>query len=103
MTQFAVFRNPRRTEFLPFLLQIQNSRLDRSSVRVVMPLMQRSSGAPADAALTPHLVVQGIAVWADPMNLATVQRRLLGSELEILADPDQDRIIRAIDELISRG
>ena len=49
------------------------------------------------------MTVQGQTVYADPLDIATVPVSRLHDILEILADSDQDRIIRAVDELISRA
>jgi len=43
MPQFAVYRNPGRNPDIPFVVQIQSSRLERVAGRVVMPLVRRST------------------------------------------------------------
>jgi len=101
--QFAVFRNSGRNEDILFVVQLQSTRLERSVGRVVMPLVRRSSAAPPDHPLTPHLAVQGSIVYANPLNIATVAVTRLKDVLEVLSDGDQDRIIRAIDEMVSRA
>ena len=103
MPQFAVYQNPGRNEDIPFVVQIQTTRLDASVGRVVMPLFRRDRRAPPDHPLTPHFVVQGHAVYANPLNLATVAVARLKDVLEILAEADQHRIIQAIDEMISQA
>ena len=103
MPQFAVYKNPGRADSVPFVLQIQSSRLDRSKTRVVMALALSGFGAPADHPLTPRITVQGQSVYADPLNIATVPSKRLTAVLEVLPEADQDRIIRAIDEMISRA
>ena len=103
MPQFAVYRSPGRNPTVPFVVQIQSSRFDRTLGRVVMALTLVGPRSPASHDLTPHFVVQGRHVYAEPMDIATVSPRLLGPVVEVLGDADQDRIIRAIDELISRG
>jgi toxin CcdB len=103
MPHFAVYANPGRNEAIPFVVQIQSTRLDRSLGRVVMPLVRRGEGAPPDHALTPHLVVQGHAVYANPLDIATVPAARLKYVLAILPDGDQDRIMQAIDEMASRA
>jgi len=101
--QFAVYRNPGRNEHIPFVVQIQSTRLDRSVGRVVMPLIRRDNAAPPDHAMTPHLTVRGEDVYANPLDLATVPAARLKDILAILPDRDQDRIIQAIDEMVSRA
>lgn len=81
-----------------------STRLDRSIGRVVMPLVRCGGyGMPPDHPLTPHLTVQGQAVYANPLDLATVPARRLGGVLAILPERDQARIIRALDEMDSRA
>lgn len=85
------------------MVQIQSSRLDRSVGRVVMPLVRRSGSAPPDHPLTPYLEVEGEEVFANPFDLATLPATRLGPAVGVLAERDQDTIIRALDELISRA
>ena len=103
MAQFEFHANPGRAEEILFVLQIQSTRLSRSVGRVVMPLVRCGRGAPPDHPLTPHLTVLGQNVYADPLNIATVSTTRLRDPLGVLPDADQDRIIRAIDEMISRA
>lgn len=104
MPQFAIYRNPGRNRDIPFVVQIQSSRLERSVGRVVMPLVRRSSGsAPPDHPLTPHLEIEGENVFANPFDLTTIPAARLGSAVGVLAERDQDMIIRALDELVSRA
>ncbi len=103
MPQFAVFRNPGRDTATPFLLQIQSNRLEGTRGRVLIALHRRSAGGPPDRSLSPHFVIQGVVVWANSLNLVTMPADRLRDVLEILPEADQDRIIRAIDEMISRA
>ncbi len=103
MPQFGVYRNPGRNAEIRYVVQIQSGRLERSVGRVVIPLVRVGDRSPADHPLTPHLTVRKQAVYADPLNLATVPAKRLTDMLEILPEAAQDRIIRAIDEMISRA
>ena len=103
MPQFAVYRSPGRTQDIVFVVQVQSSRLDQRLGRVVLPLVRCGRGAPPDHALTPHIRVQGQTVYANPLELATVPVARLGKLLEILQEADQDRVVQAIDEMISRA
>jgi len=103
MPQFAVYRNPGRNPEIPFVVQIQSSRLERAAGRVVMPFVRRSGTAPPDHSLTPHLRVEGEDVFANPFDLATVPASRLGNVLYVLPERDQDAIIRALDELVIRS
>jgi toxin CcdB len=100
--QFTVYKNPGRDEAIPFVVQLQSTRLDRSMSRVVMALVRVSPGSPTDHPLTPRITVQNQTVYANPLNIATVPLRRLTDMLEVLPESDQDRIVRAIDEMISR-
>lgn len=103
MPQFAVYRNPGRNEDILFVVQVQTTRLDSAIGRVVMPLVRRDRQAPPDHPLTPHLLVQDHAVYANPLNIATVAAARLKDLLEILPEVDQNRIIQAIDEMMSQA
>jgi toxin CcdB len=103
MPQFAVYKSPLRDPSIAFVLQIQTSRFDRISTRVVMALMHRGATPPSDHSLTPHLTILGIPVYPDPLNIATIPSSRLSVPLAILPEADQARIITAIDELISRA
>lgn len=85
------------------MVQIQSNCLDRSLGRVVIPLVTCTSRAPPDHPLTPRLLVDGHDVFANPFDLATVPASRLGEAVAILSERDQDRIIRAVDELVSRA
>lgn len=103
MPQFAVYRNPGRIEDILFVVQVQSTRLERTLGRVVLPLVRCGRGAPPDHALTPHINVQGQTVYANPLELATVPSARLGRMLEVLSEAAQDRVVQAIDEMISRA
>ena len=103
MPQFGVYKNPGHDDSIPFVIQLQSTRLDRTITRVVMPLVRPGVRSPKDHALTPHIVVQGQTVYANPLNIATIAVSRLKNVLEILRDSDQDRIIRAIDEMVTRA
>ena len=103
MPQFSVFANPGRNPEIPFVVQIQSSRLDRLAGRAVMPLNTRRAGSPPDHPLTPHMTVQGKAVYANPLDVATIPAIRLRDALGVLDEADQDRVMRALDELTSRA
>ena len=103
MPQFAVYRNPGSNPDIPFVVQIQSSRLERVAGRAVIPLVRRSGAAPPNHPLTPHLRVEGEDVFANPFDLATVPASRLGNVLNILPERDQDAIIRALDEFVMRS
>ena len=103
MPQFAIYANPGRAPNVLFVVQIQTTRLDGVRDRVVIPLLRRGSSPPPDHDLTPHMTVLDQTVYADPLNLATIQFNRLGAPLGILPEADQGRIITAIGEMLSRA
>lgn len=102
VSQFSVFRNPGRNSEIPFVVQIQSSRLHVALGRVVMALNMRRSSSPPDHRLTPHMMVQGQAVYANPFDIATLPSHRLSEPLGMLDEPEQDKVISALDELVSR-
>lgn len=84
-------------------MQIQSTQLERAVGRVVLPLVERRADSPANHPLTPHLMVLGKAVYANPFDLAAVPASRLGDALTTLAETEQKLVIRAVDELISRA
>jgi len=103
MPQFGVYPSPSGNPDIAFVVQVQSSRLERSRGRVVIPLVRCSGVAPPDHPMTPRLLVCGVSVYANPLDLATIPATRLKTLLEVLPDSDQDRIMRAIDEVISRA
>ncbi|GBQ89888.1 hypothetical protein AA23498_0734 [Acetobacter nitrogenifigens DSM 23921 = NBRC 105050] len=103
MPQFAIYPNPGRNRDILFVVQVQSSRLDRSVGRVVIPLVRLTPGAPPDHALTPHMTVEGKAVFANPFDLATVPANRLGPLLGFVIESERDALLHAIDELVSRA
>ena len=103
MTQFAVSRSPGRSPQAPFVVQTQSPRSRQAAGRLVMALSLRRGTAPPDHALTPHRLVQGQALHANPFNIATVPASVLNSPRALLDEAGQDKVIRALDELISRA
>ena len=85
------------------MVQIQSGRLDWTRGRVMVALRRCYRGGPEDGHLTPRFSIRDELVFADPLNLATIPRAKLGDVVEILPEPAQDRVIRAMDEMISRA
>jgi hypothetical protein len=44
-----------------------------------------------------------MTVYADPLDIATAPAQRLGEVLLVLPESDQDRIIRSVDEMLSRA
>ena len=103
MPRFAVYRNLGRNEDVPFVVQVQSTRLDRSVGRVVVPLPRVGQNGVKDHALTPHLVVLDQVILADVPNVATLPSARLRRSLLVLDESEQDRVVQAIDEMTGRA
>ena len=103
MPQFGIFAYPGRNSTIPFVVQIQSSRLASVPGRVVMALPLQSASRVRHGHLTPYLTVLGRAVYANSFDLSTIPARRLGTALLILPEPDQDLVARALDEMVSRA
>ncbi|MBK1838329.1 CcdB family protein [Azospirillum sp. YIM B02556] len=103
MAQFDVHRNRTATRSgIPYLVIVQSQRFDASARRVIAPLLLASKVRSTEPSLTPLFVIEGHDVILNPLQLASVLAGQLGEKVCSLAD-DSDRIIAAIDLLISRA
>lgn len=102
MAQFDVHRNvgPRRSE-IPFIVVVQSRRLDDYGRRVVIPLVARSGVAAVEPSLNPTFEIDGQVVVLHPLEIVSVAVDRLGQRVGTL-EADGDRIIAAIDIVISR-
>ena len=100
MAQFDVYLNPDpvQRERTPYLLDVQNSFLERLATRVVVP-MRRAEHAPLPMReLNPTFDVQGQALVLDTAALAAVPRRGLGEPVVSLRRQSVE-VISALDVL----
>ncbi|QCG95562.1 plasmid maintenance protein CcdB [Azospirillum sp. TSA2s] len=103
MSQFDVHRNiGARRQTTPYVVVIQSRRFDRSRNRVVIPMVDKSAEPPIDPQLNPSFEIDRRSVVLHPLQTVTVSADQLGEKVCSLAD-DSDRIIAAIDLLISRA
>jgi toxin CcdB len=103
MAQFHVHWNRTATRSgIPYLVIVQSQRFDASARRVVVPLLLADKVQSTEPSLTPLFVIEGHDVILNPLQLASVPADQLGEKVCSLAD-DSDRIIAAIDLLISRA
>lgn len=103
MAQFDVPRNRSAVRAgIPYLLIVQSQRFDPSNRRVVVPLLLATSVRAADPTFTPAFSIEQRAVLLHPLQIASVPFDHLGEKVASLAD-DGDRIIAALDLLISRS
>ncbi|MGK2914752.1 MAG: CcdB family protein [Porticoccaceae bacterium] len=101
MAQFDVHRNiGKQRNAIPYVVIVQASLFDSYRRRVVVPLVRRSnldtSTAFIGLSLNPAFTVEGIEVVLHPLEIVS-----LGEKLATLAQ-DGDRIIGAMDELLTR-
>lgn len=100
MAQFDVYLNPDTTqrERTPYLLDVQNSFLDRLASRVVVPLRRVEYAPLPMRELNPALTVQGQALVLDAAALAAVPARGLGQAVASLRNESAD-VVTALDVL----
>lgn len=103
MAQFDVHRNRTAARSgIPYLVIVQSQRFDASARRVIAPLLPADKLPSTEPSLTPKFTIEGRNVVLNPLQLASVPTDQLGEKVCSLAD-DSDRIIAAIDLLISRA
>ncbi len=100
MAQFDVYAHPdtRMRERTPYLLDVQNSFLDRIATRVVMPLRGAEFAPLPMRDLNPVCTVAGQAVVLDTAALAAVPLRWLGVPLMNLRAQSPE-VVNALDIL----
>jgi toxin CcdB len=103
MAQFDVHRNlgPQR-QHIPYVVVVQSRRLDAYRRRVVVPLVLGTSAPAGEPSLNPRFVVEAVEVVLHPLEIVSVSLDRLGPCVASLAG-EGDRIIAAIDVVISRG
>jgi toxin CcdB len=103
MAQFDVHRNPGRyRDSIPFVVIVQSSLYDEYRRRVVVPLVNKSSlGKVTNPRFNPTFLVRGQAVVLHPLEIVSVAQENLGEWVESL-EKDGDKIIGALDELLTR-
>lgn len=103
MAQFDVHRNRTAARSgIPYVVIVQSQRFDASNRRVIAPLLLTDKVQNTEPSLTPRFTIEGRIVILNPLQLASVSTEQLGEKIGSLAD-DSDRIIAAIDLLISRA
>ncbi|ALG74799.1 plasmid maintenance protein CcdB [Azospirillum thiophilum] len=103
MSQFDVHGNTgARRQFIPFVVVIQSRRFDAARSRVIIPMVDKRAEPPIDPELNPSFEIEGRSVVLHPLQTVSLRAEQLGEKIGSLAD-DGDRIIAAIDLLISRA
>jgi toxin CcdB len=101
--QLDVHHNPgRNSRAVPFVVVVQSNRFRASARRVVVPLVAAAAFGQPDSDFGPLFVIEGQHVVLDPLQITNVPRDVLGLPIMSLA-ADDNRIINAIDALLSRA
>jgi toxin CcdB len=102
MAQYDVHRNRGRSAGMrPYLIVVQSGLLHRWNRRVVVPLARTDAFEPA-LDLNPWVIVAGDRCRLLAHEIANVPIQTLG-ELVANLDADSDRIVAALDLVLSRG
>jgi toxin CcdB len=103
MAQFDVHRNPgRHRDSIPFVVIVQPTLYDDYRRRVVVPLVNKSSlGKVANPRFNPTFRIKGQSVVLHPLEIVSVGKENLGEQVGSL-DEEGDKIIAALDELLTR-
>ncbi len=89
---------------MPFVVTLQNGRYDRAATRLVAPLLLATRARVTEHYLAPRFILDGVILVLDVFNLATIPVVRLGAPVASLADEASSaRIVRALDELLSRA
>jgi toxin CcdB len=104
MAQFDVHRNRgQNRDSIPFVVIVQSSIFDDYKRRVVVPLVRRSYlNKVTHLRFNPTFVIDNIPVVLHPLEIVSVPMDQLGQRVDSLAS-DSDRIIDALDELMTRA
>lgn len=103
MAQFDVHRNRgAHTSAIPYLLIVQSRRFDGFGRRLTIPLVEAHANPVTEPSLNPPVTVEGRSVILHTLHMASIPENRLG-EFVCSLDADGDRIINAIDLLISRA
>jgi toxin CcdB len=104
MAQFDVHRNGgQHRASIPFVVVVQSSLYDGYGRRVVVPLVKKSSlGKISNPRFNPIFRVKNILVVLHPLEMVSVANDNLGEPVASLAQ-ESDRIIDAVDELLTRA
>ena len=104
MAQFDVHRNSgKQRDSIPFVVVVQSALFDGYNRRVVVPLVKESELSSAThPRLNPRFKIQNVTVALHPLQIVSVPKRALGDPVDSLA-AESDRIIAALDEVLSRA
>ena len=100
MARFDVYRNPLASErgIIPFYVDVQNTYLDASGTRVVIPMRAAHASAGQLGDLNPDLLVNGDSVILDTAQIGAVPLKALGAKVCNISE-HQNLIQLAMDKL----
>jgi toxin CcdB len=103
MPQFDVHRNSgKHRDSIPYVVVVQSTLFDDYKRRVVVPLVKASVvGKIANSRFNPTFKIGNTSVVLHPLEAVSVAIEDLGKPISSLVD-DADRIIGAMDELLTR-
>lgn len=103
MAQFDVHRNTgAQRAVIPYVVVVQSRRFDGARRRVVIPLVLASTVPSPEPRLNPAFDIEGTKVVLNPLHMVSMAVDRLGDLVVSLKD-DGDRVIAAIDLLITRA
>ncbi|HVK85752.1 MAG TPA: CcdB family protein [Kofleriaceae bacterium] len=103
MAQFDVHRNiGAQRAVIPFVVIVQSRRFDLAGRRVVIPMVLESAAPAAEPRLNPVFEIENTRVVLNPLHMVSIATQRLGERVASLK-ADGDRVIAAIDLLISRA
>ena len=104
MAQFDVHRNGgKQRDSIPYVVVVQSSIFDAYDRRVVVPLVRVAELiAAGHPRLNPRFKIHDVTVALHPLQIVSVPKRTLGEPVESLA-AESERIVAALDEMLSRG
>jgi toxin CcdB len=103
MAQFDVYRNSgKNRDIIPYVVVVQSTLFDDYKRRVVVPLVRASAvGKITNPRFNPTFKIGNNSVVLHPLETVSVAIENLGKPMGSLA-PEADRIIGAMDELLTR-
>lgn len=103
MAQFDVYRNtnPGSRDAIPYFLLLQHDVIETRALRVVAPLVPLAHAELPINRLNPIFEVEGAKVILSTLEIAGVPPSLLGHEIVASLDAHRDRIIAAVDFLVT--
>lgn len=103
MAQFDVYRNPNPAsrEAVPYFLLLQHDAIDTRALRVVVPLISLARAELPIGRLNPVFDIEGRKVILSTIEIAGVPPAVIGREIVTSLAGHRDKIIAAVDFLVT--